>query len=102
MNALGQAALEAFSELLAHGGKTLTVGSNTPKALIQLIEPQHAQYSLEKDEGQDALIQVLKSDWPTTPRSGESFSDEDSLEYRITNVRGDHLFWHFRCAVTHV
>ena len=54
------ASLEAFDDLLAHAGKSLAVGGEAVQGLVQFIEPENAVYSLEKGEGQDAKVKVIK------------------------------------------
>lgn len=103
MTDLEQASLEAFNDLVTHGGKVLTVGGQAVQGIVQLIEPQNARYTLEDGEGQDAIVQVLKSEWPTGKnRVGTTFAITGDLNFRIKSARTDTQFWWFRCEVTDV
>tara|TARA_R110000772_G_scaffold83288_2_gene176117 strand:+ start:9994 stop:10302 length:309 start_codon:yes stop_codon:yes gene_type:complete len=101
MTELEKSSLDSFLDLLSHSGKTLLVGSKSVRALVELIEPEDATYSLENTEGQDAIVRVKKADFPLThKRPGSLFSiEEDELNFRIKSTRLDTQFFIFRCEV---
>jgi len=101
MTELEQASIDAFNDLVAHGGKPLLVSTKLVQGLVQLIEPEDAKYTLEDGEGQDGIVKVLKTSWPSGySRKGNGFEITDKFKFRIKTVRSDTLFWHFRCEVT--
>lgn len=101
MTELEQASLDAFNELVSHGGKTLTVGGQSVQALVQFIEPENAQYTLEAGEGQDVIVQALQTSWPAGyDRKGKSFTIPDTFNFRVKSSRKDGLFWFLRCSAT--
>ena len=101
MTDLEQASLDAFNDLVLRGGKTFLVATKSVQGVAQFIEPENAERTLEQDEGQDAIVRVLKSDWPAgSNQKGTSFEiTAESLNFRIKNSRQDPLFYTFRCKV---
>jgi hypothetical protein len=97
---LEQASLDAFNTLVSHGGMTLNVGTSVVQGLVEFIEPENSNYSLEDGEGQDSIVRVKRSDWPTGyNRQGSVFTITDTSNFRIKSARMDPLFWIFRCEV---
>jgi hypothetical protein len=96
-----QASIDAFNDLLSVSGKTFTTESRSVRGLVQLIEPENANYTLETGEGQDAIIQVLREDLPTqADRQGTKWEiEDDGLNFRIKSSRKDSLFYHLRSEV---
>jgi hypothetical protein len=100
MTELEQGALRAFDDLVRRSGQILTVGTGSVRGLVNLIEPENAQHTLESDEGQDAIVKVKRSDWPNgLERKGVNFDMGNDLNFRIKSARKDTLFWIFRCKV---
>lgn len=102
MTEIEQNALESFNERVSYNGKLFAVGDVSVLGLSNMTEPENATYSLEDGEGQDAIVKVLRSEWPDGSERKGTFFDQakGGLSFRIKSARKDTLFWHFRCTVT--